>query len=111
MATWKFQVKLSNGGDVTIDHDDFQKLERNLADASIVFLKQRAINPSYIVEIIPVELPDTPVMEIQSGTAKQIGTKSAVFSQRNLWESASRDYQQKLEEFRALPKPIWIPKN
>lgn len=50
-----YEVMMSNGIRHEIDEDDFQKLTGALDNANMVFLKQVAINPSYIVEIKPLE--------------------------------------------------------
>lgn len=83
----KYKLKLSNKSEYEIGQDDFVKLKENMADANMIFLKNVAINPSYIVEIIPLENieKEIPIVEIVDGVAKIVGYKKPL-EEENVWK-------------------------
>lgn len=88
----KYTIKLSNKSVYEIDQEDFNKLKENMADANMIFLKKVAINPSFLVEIIPDELVEEPkpIIEVVDGVAKIIGYEKPLSEESSWTKNALR---------------------
>lgn len=69
----RYIIHLSNKKEYEIDEDDFQKLKGNMADASMIFLKQVAINPSFMISIEPIPFTAEPKVIVENGRARMSG--------------------------------------